>query len=125
MEKAEFKLTMEEKENYLSVYTSGLRSPDTVKEITLKVFHAALEKGLTKILIDVRDLIGNFGVTDIYSFVTDILRDLRGKGIDQVAILDVRRSLTPGWFLEPVAQNRGINFRVFAKEDLARKWLGV
>jgi hypothetical protein len=124
MDRQPLTLTMEEKANYLSVYTGGIRSRETVKEITLKVFNTALEKHLTKILIDVRDLIGFFGITDIYFFVTDVIKDLRGKGVEQVAIVDVRRSPRPGWFLEPIAQNRGFNFRVFPEEESARKWLG-
>ena len=115
---------MEEKSNYLYVYTSGIRSRDTVKTMTMKVFNAALEKHLSKILIDVRDLNGNFGIKDIYYFITEVLPDLRGKGVDQVAVIDVRRSPKPGWFLEPVAQSRGFNFRVFAEDESARKWLG-
>jgi hypothetical protein len=123
MDQPKFILKMEEQEDYLNVYAMGIRTRDNVKEITLKVFAAALEKRLKKILIDVRDLTGYFGVTDIYFFVTEVLQDLRGKGVEQVAVVDIRRSQRQGWFLEPVSQNRGINFRVFAEEESARKWL--
>ena len=125
MEKQEFTLTMEEKANFLYVVASGARSKAAVKAITIAVFAAALEKHLSKILIDVRELNGNFGVTDIYFFVKEVLKDLRGKGVDQVAVLDVRRSPRDGWFLETVAQNRGFNFRVFATDEAALKWLGA
>jgi|WetSurMetagenome_2_1015567.scaffolds.fasta_scaffold158484_2 hypothetical protein len=125
MEKDEFTLQIEERPHYLYVQTSGIRSRDTVKAITAQVFTCALEKHFSKILIDVRELNGLFGVKDIYFLVTDLLRDLRGKGVDQVAIIDVRRSMYTGWVLEPVAQSRGFNFRVFAEYDSAVKWLNV
>jgi hypothetical protein len=124
MDQHELMITMEEKPKYLYVYASGIRSRETVNEITMKIFHTALERHISKVLVDIRDLNGNFGIKDIFDFVTGVIKDLRGKGIDQVAILDVRRSSKPGWLLEPVAQSRGFNFRVFADDELAKKWLG-
>ncbi len=125
MDTQEFKLSMEEKPVYLYVQASGVRSKDTVRTIAMEVFKTAQLKNLPKVLIDVRELNGMFGITDIYFLVTEVLKDLRGKGIDQVAVIDIRRSARPGWFLEPVAQNRGFNFRVFAEEESAIKWLGA
>jgi hypothetical protein len=52
------------------------------------------------------------------------LKDLRGKGVDQVAIIDIHRSTRDGWFLEPVAKSHGLNIRVFPDEESALKWLG-
>jgi hypothetical protein len=124
MDQQEFMLTMEEKSNYLHVCTSGLRSRENVKNLTIKVFNTALEKHLSKVLIDVRELLGDFGYMDIFFFVREVLKDLRGKGIDQAAVIDIHRSTTEGWFLEPVAHSHGLNIRVFAEEESALKWLG-
>jgi hypothetical protein len=123
MDQHELMITMEEKPGYLYVYASGIRSRDTVYEITMKVFNAALEKHLPKVLVDIRDLIGNFGIRDIFEYNAEVLKGLRGKGIDQIAVLDVRRSPKPAWLLEPIAQSRGINLRVFAEDESAKKWL--
>ncbi|OGO07744.1 MAG: hypothetical protein A3K46_06755 [Chloroflexi bacterium RBG_13_60_9] len=125
MDPQEFQLSMEVKANHLLVRASGVRSQDTVKAIVLEVFNTALANHLQKVLIDVRELNGIFGIMEIYHLVTDVLRDLRDKGVKQVAVIDIRRSATPGWFLETVAQNRGFNFRVFAEDETALKWLGV
>jgi hypothetical protein len=125
MDQQEFTLKIEEKADYLYVRAIGMRSRENVKTMTMKVFNVALEKHLSKILIDVRELNGYFGVKDIYYLVTEVLKELRGKGVDQVAVIDIRRSPAPVWFLEPVAQSRGFNFRVFAEEKTAMKWLGV
>jgi hypothetical protein len=123
MDPQDLTLNMQEKGDYLYVSAGGMRSRDTVKTMTIKVFQAALDRRLSKVLIDVRDMVGNFGIPDIYFLVKDVLKDLRGKGVDQVAVIDVRRSPNPGWFLEPVAQHRGLNFRVFAEDESALKWL--
>jgi uncharacterized protein with PhoU and TrkA domain len=123
MDPQEYSLTIEEKEGYLYVQAGGTRTRETVSEITMRVFQAAVDQHLSKVLIDVRELIGYFGVKDIYYLVSEVLKDLRGKGVDQIAVIDVRRSPAPVWFLEPIAQSRGFNFRVFAEETSALKWL--
>jgi hypothetical protein len=125
MESSELLLKLEEKADYLHVNTSGMRSRDSVKMITLKVFDAALEKHLSKVLVDVRKLHGKFGFTDVHYLVTQVLEDLREKGVDQVAVIDIQRTLGQQWFLEVVAQSHGFNFRVFSEEELAKQWLDV
>jgi phosphoribosylpyrophosphate synthetase len=120
----DFVLTMEEKSNFLHVRASGIRSRDNAQYLSMQVFNTALEKHLSKILLDIRELVGDFGYLDIIMFVKEVLRDLRGKGVDRIAIIDIHRSTREGWFLEPVAQSQGINIRVFPDEELSIKWLG-
>jgi hypothetical protein len=125
MERNEVTLLMEVKPDYLHVDTSGVRSRDTVKKIAMQVFDAALEKRLSKVLVDVRKLNGKFGFTDIHFLVTQVMEELREKGVDQVAVIDIQRTLGQEWFLEIVAQSHGFNFRVFSEEESAVKWLEV
>jgi hypothetical protein len=125
MGKRDFQLTMEVKADCLHVQASGLRSPETAAAISVEVFNAALKTHLQKVSIDIRELTGDFGIMDVYTLVKDILINLTGKGVNQVAIMDIRRSVVQGWFLETVAQNRGINFRVFEEEKAATDWLGI
>ncbi len=123
MEQQELTLKMEIKPDFLHVCTSGTRSREVVKNLTHKVFTAALENHISKVLIDVRELFGYFGLMDIIFLVREVMQDLRGKGVDQVAVIDIQRSIGQGWFLEPVAQTHGVNIRVFAEEESALKWL--
>jgi phosphoribosylpyrophosphate synthetase len=123
MIKQEFILTMEEKPNYLSVRTSGIRCRENVNNLAIKVFNTALEKHISKILIDIRKLEGYFGYMDIIVFAKDVLKDLRGKGVDQVAIIDIHTTTRQDWFLEPVARLHEINIRVFTEEESALTWL--
>jgi hypothetical protein len=123
MDQKEFELTMEEKSNYLHVCTSGKRSQKNVQSLSTMVFHTAIEKHLSKILLDIREFEGYFGFMDIFFLVKEILKDLRGKGVNEVAIIDNHRSTREGWFLEPVAQSHGLNIRVFPDEESAIKWL--
>lgn len=120
----ELMLKMDERADCLHVLTSGVRSRQTVEEMTRKVFQAAVEKGLSKILVDVRELYGYFGFTDINYLVREIMQDLEGKGVEQVAVIDVKRTIGMGWFLESLAQSYGLNIRVFDQMESALLWLG-
>jgi hypothetical protein len=124
MDEQELTLKMEIKPDFLLVRTSGARSREAVKNLAIKVFNAAQEKRVSKVVVDVRELFGYFGMMDIIFLVREVLQDLRGKGVDQIAVIDIQRSIGQGWFLEPVAQTHGVNIRVFAEEESALKWLG-
>jgi hypothetical protein len=123
MDRQEFILTMEEKPNYLHVRTSGIRSRENVNYLTLSAFNTALEKHLSKILIDIKELEGYFGYLEIFAFAKEVLKDLRGKGVDQVAVIDIHRTPRQNWFLEYVAHIHELNIRVFTEEESAQKWL--
>jgi len=125
MGQSELNLQIEGKNNYLYAYASGERSRENVIAMTIKVFDTALEKKLSKILIDVRELLGYFGFMDIFILVKEVIANLRGRGIDQVAVIDVHQTNRKDWFLEPVAHSYGINIRVFTELDSAIKWLEV
>ena len=124
MDEQALTLKMEIKPNFLLVRTRGARSREAVKSLAIKVFNAAQEKRVSKVVVDVRELYGYFGMMDIIFLVREVLQDLRGKGIDQIAVIDIQRSVGRGWFLEPVAQTHGVNIRVFAEEESALKWFG-
>ena len=125
MDQQEMILKMENRSGFLHVHTRGKRSQEVVQDLAIKVFNAALEEQLSKVLVDVRELFGHFGFMDIYFLVREVIQDLNGKGVDQVAVIDIRRTIGLGWFLETVAQSYGLNIRVFDEEEPALKWLGV
>lgn len=117
-------LQIEEKNNYLYACASGERSRENVIAMTIEVFNTALEKKFSRIIIDVRELSGYFGLMDIFILVKEVMANLRGKGIDQVAVIDVHQTNRNDWFLEPVAHSYGLNIRVFTELDSAIQWLG-
>jgi phosphoribosylpyrophosphate synthetase len=123
MDRRKLNLQLEGKANYLYACASGERSRENVIAMTITVFNAALEKKLSKICVDVRELSGYFGFMDIFFLVKEVMTNLRGKGIDQVAVIDVHQTNRKDWFLEPVANSYGLNIRVFTELDTAIKWL--
>jgi hypothetical protein len=91
--------------------------------MTTEIFDIALDNRLSKVLVDVRELEGRLGILDSYLLVTEVFDKLRGKGMRKAAIVDEPVSSLREWFLETVARNRGFNFRVFADQEDALKWL--
>ncbi|MBN1440748.1 MAG: hypothetical protein JW929_15180 [Anaerolineales bacterium] len=91
--------------------------------MTMDLFNSALEKDLSIILLDVRELSGHFGFLDIFFLVKEILLNLRDKGVDRVAVVDVHRTSRKDWFLEHVARIYNLNIRVFSESAPAAEWL--
>jgi hypothetical protein len=118
-----YTLAIEARDIYLYVRSSGVRTRATVTAMTMEIFDAALGKGLSKVLIDVRELEGRLRVLDRYFIVTDVFQRLRGQGVQKAAIVDEQASPLHRWFLEAVAVNRGFNLRVFADKQDALEWL--
>jgi hypothetical protein len=117
------RVVLEDRNNYLYARASGLRCQESAKALSMKVFQTALEKRMSAVLIDIRELEGYFGYMDIFLFVKSVLIDMREKGVERAALIDIHRSAHPGWFLEPVAHMYGLNIRVFADEKTALEWL--
>lgn len=123
MAREKYALVMEIKEDHLLAHASGVRTLETVRAMTHEVFEATVASGLSKTLVDVRELAGRLGALESYYLVTDVFDRLRGKGIQKAAIIDRPTWPLRDWFLETVARNRGYNFRIFDNPADAREWL--
>jgi spore coat polysaccharide biosynthesis predicted glycosyltransferase SpsG len=123
MKKPNYSVDIEKKDDYLLLRARGTRTRDNVVEIAKEVFQKALAAKKQKIILDVRELKGELSVVDDYYIVRDLFEQLRGKGIQKAAIIDMKESPIHEWFIEIVARNRGFNFRVFDNEESALQWL--
>jgi hypothetical protein len=125
MQGEHYTFAIEARDVCLYVRSSGVRTRATVTAMTMEIFDAALAKGLSKVLVDVRKLEGRLGILDSYLAVTDVFQRLRGKGMRKAAIVDQQISSIRGWFIETLARNRGFNLRVFTDQEEAVEWLGL
>jgi hypothetical protein len=116
-------LRMEPRNDFLFASAAGERSRENVIRLTTTLYESAVEKNLSGILVDVRELLGYFGFMDIFFLVKEILLNLRGKGVNRVAVVDVHQTNRKDWFLEHVAQIYEINIRVFTEPEPAADWL--
>lgn len=123
MDQKDYFLDFKSKHNYLIVIATGTRTYATVIAITREIFDMALVKNKSKMVVDVRKLKGHLGALDIYNLVKEMFYDLRGKGVDQTAIVDTPKNPQRDRLLETIARNRGFNFRIFSNLKDAQKWI--
>ena len=79
------------------------------------------ERGVFRILMDVRELDVAIDTVRLYETGAD-LRRLRDAGI-RVAFLTTPEKISPDLFYETVARNRGVSARTFTNEETAANWL--
>jgi hypothetical protein len=116
-------LTIQVRDDYIHARAIGRRTRSAVASLAADIGRSAIEAGLHKILVDVRELEGWLGLFDSYFVVRDSLSALRGRGIQKAAIVD-RPAPTPGErFFELTARNRGFNLRIFESLQAAIRWL--
>ena len=125
MNKPGYTLEVKKADNFLLFSVRGIRTRDSVMDLTKEVFQTALAAGKPKIILNVRELEGELSVLDDYYIVRDLFEQLRGKGIQKAAVIDREESPLHEWFMEVVARNRGFNFRVFSDGESAFQWLNA
>jgi hypothetical protein len=117
-------LTIEEKGDVLCVTATGTRSMETVLAISKDILAACAEKGVKKVLIDVRKLEGRLHPMDAYKITAEHFPKMRDLSvITQNAIVDLEGFEHSYRFFENVAVNRGFNLRIFSGPDQAMAWL--
>ena len=123
MDEEQYKIQFKATRDYLIARVSGTRTRASVFSITMEVFEKAVADNLSHVLVDVRKLEGRLTTTDSYALVSNVFKEIRGKGIKKAAILDEEISSTRVAFSELVARNRGYRYRVFMDEGGALAWL--
>ena len=112
-------VSINEKLRIIEVKSFGdVSSADMTRSVTeVKRLHE--ETGLRSVLVDTRDLTALPNVTDMFELVQSFPRGMR------IAVLIVPNSeaLAELQFGETVAQNRGIDVRLFESDVEALDWL--
>jgi hypothetical protein len=93
-----------------------------VERHMLRMHHAALSAGLTRIMVDERDLCYHLSTVDSFES-GKMLAGLARRGL-RVAVVCNPEGKEETRFWETVAVNRGAPVKVFDDVDSAEKWLG-
>ena len=118
-----YQLTLEIKEEYMLAHVHGTRTLESVVNLAKGLFEACIEMKQSKLIVDVREFEGRLGPLDIYSFITEEIPKMAGKGLEKAAIVDNRMPRAGRWFFETVARNRGYyNLRMFEDLGPAHEW---
>ncbi len=116
-------LTLEINEDFIYAIAIGRRTRATVAALTEEIGGALVKHRVTKVLVDVRQLVGWLTMVDSYYIVRDHFAPLRGRGIQRAAIVDRPAPPFHDRFLELVARNRGFKLRIFEDSQQAILWL--
>jgi len=90
--------------------------------MTKRYFEIVLGSGMTKVLADIRLLMGRLSVVETY----DLVRDLPVKSTPtdvKTAILERKEERGYANFLETTSANAGVRFRCFFDREEAISWL--
>ena len=119
-----YNLTFEEKENYLWVTATGIRSLENTLAITKDVFAACEKHKTSKVIIDVRALEGRLATGSSFSIPAQHFPKLRNRNIvTQAAVIDLKEFEHSYQFFENAAVKQGFKLRIFSNPDKAVFWL--
>jgi hypothetical protein len=119
-----YDLTIEKKDDILWVIATGTRSIETILAMSKDILAACVEKKVTKVLIDVRELEGRLSTTGAYEIPSQYFTKMRNRSvITHNAIVDQKDFQDSYRFFENVAVNRGFMLRIFSDPVEAADWL--
>ena len=111
-----YNLAFEEKENYLQVTATRVRSLENTLAITKDVFAACAKHKTRKVLIDVRALEGRLATRYSFSIPAQHFPQLRNRNIvTQAAIIDLQEFEHSYQFFENTAVKKGFKIKDFLK----------
>src|SRR3954467_14642308 len=111
----------ENAERYLAANVSGLYSLDGMRELIDQIAEESAKRKLTRVLVDVSQMVGDAPTRDRYEYATYAAARLQSCLQKCAACAGPTQRLEP--FTEVVAQNRGLELRVFRERADAESWL--
>ncbi|MBN2280155.1 MAG: hypothetical protein JXQ65_06220 [Candidatus Marinimicrobia bacterium] len=92
-----------------------------VKQYAADLIKAGVKTGLTKALIDERQLIYKLGTVDLYELGEFIA--VQAPSFAKIALVPNENKLEDTLFFEDVVINRGLKLKIFRKMEEAKEWL--
>ena len=117
-----YTITTEIKQGYVKLAASGEQTLEGNKELVFRVLEACTENNVTKVLVDIRGLVGQPGVVSDYELAGIAAQEALGL-LQKVALLYRQESHEYTTFFETAVRNRGINLLAFPDEGEAIQWL--
>ncbi|HEX4332799.1 MAG TPA: hypothetical protein VH040_11720 [Usitatibacter sp.] len=109
-------------ESFLQATVFGEHTPENAMRFLREVYEACLANRKDSVLLDMRLDGPTIGTANIFGVVQE--RSGEGRGLRRIAYVDAAREPEKAKFAETVARNRGVNVRLFATVEDAKKWLG-
>ncbi len=117
-----YKINYQIKNDFLRVELSGNYPLEKFKEISGDIDKVIDENDISKVLVDLREFEGRFGVFDGINHIENFREESKFL---QFAILDIPDHKEKNDFFENASFNRGYKLLFFYNEDEAFKWLNI
>lgn len=117
-----YKINYQIKNDFLRVELSGNYPLEKFKEISGDIDKVIDENDISKVLVDLREFEGRFGVFDGINHIENFREESKFL---QFAILDIPDNKEKNDFFENASFNRGYKLLFFYNEDEAYKWLNI
>jgi hypothetical protein len=106
---------------YLHATAFGAHTPENAQRFLREVYEACMANRKDSVLLDMRLDGPTIGTASIFSVVQE--RSGSGRELRRIAYVDAARDPEKAKFAETVARNRGVNVRLFATVEEAKRWL--
>ncbi len=120
-----YELSYRHEPDYLHIQATGVRTIESIVSMAKDLLAVRDEHGYSKVLLDVRGMVGGLGTIAAYKLGSDDIQEFRRPGQLKLSIIDLKENRERFDFFENVAVNAGLNLRIFADVDKAMAWLGV
>lgn len=116
-----YRLTVEVHPTYLHARAEGPRTPENAMRALKEIHQACVEAGRRDVLVEMSLDGPGFEASAIFNLVEK--RAPEGVKLGRIAYVENAPAATRTAFVENLAVNRGVNLKLFADVDSARKWL--
>ena len=117
-----YHLQIEEHPKFLHASASGANTAENVLRFLREAYEACQKRQASSVLLEMKFEGPALDTGSIYSVIAQRSGD--GKQMRKIAyVAQPDRDVSKSKFAETVAINRGVNVRLFANVDAAKKWL--
>lgn len=114
-------LEIQDKQDYLLVNFIGAFSMDAARQTVDMMLETCISEGQSAVVLDCSSMTGKLSIMDRYRVIL-YGQKLIGK-VSRLALVADIKLVLPDRFAETVAQNRGINLKVFTDIEGAVHWI--
>ena len=119
---AEYRLTTKERHGYLHASVVGLRTAENAQRFLREAYEACVKKGYSALLLEMGLTGPALDIASVFRVIANRAPD--GAKLRRIAYIEPSPTDLPaGLFAETVANNRGVNVRLFKDLESADRWL--
>jgi hypothetical protein len=119
---AEYRLTTKERHGYLHASVVGQRTAENAQRFLRDAYEACVKKGYSALLLEMGLTGPALDMASVFRVIANRAPD--GAKLRRIAYIEPSPTDLPaGLFAETVANNRGVNVRLFKDLESADRWL--